>query len=61
MKKHVDSRRVPVTIRLPEKVLAEIDSTISANPVPISRNNWLIQAAVEKLQNNKAKGPDHGP
>ncbi len=41
--------RVAVTIRVPEPLLRRIDRYIKARDVPISRNNWLLEAAVEKL------------
>ncbi len=52
--------RVPVTIRLPEKVVREIDEDLGQRPVPVSRNNWLLEAAIEKLRRNGSKGVRHG-
>ena len=41
--------RVAMTVRVPEPLLRRIDSFIEKRDVPISRNNWLLEAAVEKL------------
>jgi len=43
------TRRVAVTIRLPEEVVDKIDSLLAARSVPLSRNNWILEAALEKL------------
>ena len=42
--------RVAVTVRVPEALLRQIDRHIEAREVPVSRNNWLLEAAVEKLE-----------
>ena len=41
--------RVAITVRVPEPLLRRIDRFIEKRDVPISRNNWLLEAAVEKL------------
>ena len=41
--------RVAVTVRVPEPLLRRIDRYIEKMDVLISRNNWLLEAAVEKL------------
>lgn len=51
--------RVPVTVRLPEKVVQQIDRELDQRDVPLSRNNWLLEAALEKLRRNSAGG-NHG-
>lgn len=43
-------QRIPITIRLPEEIVAQIDADLDQRTVPWSRNNWLLEAAVEKLQ-----------
>ena len=48
--------RVPVTIRIPEEVVHEIDLELERRPVPLSRNNWLLEAAIEKLRRNGSGG-----
>ena len=47
--------RVAVTVRVPEPLLRRIDRYIEKMDVLISRNNWLLEAAVEKLDR---KQPD---
>jgi len=51
--------RVPVTVRLPEDVIERIDQQLDDRDIPLSRNNWLLEAAIEKLRRNDAGGP-HG-
>lgn len=48
--------RVAVTIRLPEDVVDKIDSELDTRAVPMSRNNWLLEAAIEKLQRERTRG-----
>ncbi|HEV8238595.1 MAG TPA: hypothetical protein VGS57_04445 [Thermoanaerobaculia bacterium] len=52
-------RRVPVTIRLPDDVVARIDQDLGRRDIPLSRNNWLLEAAIEKLRRSETGGP-HG-
>jgi hypothetical protein len=52
-------KRVPVTIRMPENVVEEIAQELGRRRVPLSRNNWLLEAAIEKLRKTGAGGP-HG-
>lgn len=47
--------RVAVTIRLPEDVVDKIDSELDGRDVPMSRNNWLLEAAIEKLQRERLR------
>jgi hypothetical protein len=44
--------RKPVTIRLPEDVVKRIDRDLDRRDIPLSRNNWLLEAAIEKLRRN---------
>jgi hypothetical protein len=53
------STRVPVTVRLPENVVQQIDRELDQRDVPLSRNNWLLEAALEKLRRSTA-GDNHG-
>lgn len=46
--------RVPVTIRIPEEVVQEIDLELERRSVPVSRNNWLLEAAIEKLKRTRS-------
>jgi len=48
--------RVPVTIRIPEEIVQEIDLDLERRPVPLSRNNWLLEAAIEKLKKGSPGG-----
>ena len=47
-----DKSRVPVTIRIPEAILKEIDLKVEQEELPISRNHWIVEALVEKLKKN---------
>lgn len=51
--------RVPVTIRLPEDVINQIDQDLEQRDIPLSRNNWLLEAAIEKLRKG-VSGGSHG-
>jgi hypothetical protein len=51
--------RVPITVRLPENVIKQIDQDLDQRDVPLSRNNWLLEAAIEKLRKN-GTGGSHG-
>jgi hypothetical protein len=53
------NERVPVTVRLPQRLVKQIDEQVNHRDVPISRNNWLLEAAIEKLK--KDTGGSHGP
>jgi len=56
-KRRSQAPRVPVTVRLPEKIVEQIDQEREQCDVPISRNNWLFEAAIEKLR--KSSSGDH--
>ena len=45
--------RIVITVRMPEPLLRRIDRCIETRDVPISRNNWLLEAAVEKLERQR--------
>jgi hypothetical protein len=47
---------VPVTVRLPEKIVQQIDAELDQRDIPLSRNNWLLEAALEKLRRNGTGG-----
>ena len=51
--------RVPVSIRLPDDVVARIDQDLEDRDIPLSRNNWLLEAVIEKLRRSENGGP-HG-
>lgn len=50
------STRVPVTVRIPQSVVEQIDEDLDHRDIPQSRNNWIIEAAVEKLRRNSVGG-----
>ena len=51
MRRHGNGKdKVAVTIRVPEALLLQIDRYIDTRNVPISRNNWVLEAAAEKLE-----------
>lgn len=56
VKKRPVLARVPLTVRLPEDLIKKIDEDLDHRDVPLSRNNWLLEAAIEKLR----KGGLHG-
>jgi hypothetical protein len=51
--------RVLVTVRLPADIVKKIDRDLETRIVPVSRNNWLLEAAIEKLGAN-GSGGSHG-
>ena len=59
LKRRPVSTRVPVTVRLPEEVIEQIDHQLDHREIPLSRNNWLLEAAIEKLRRSDAEG-SHG-
>jgi hypothetical protein len=50
------STRVPVTVRLPQDVVERIDMELDDRDVPLSRNNWFLEAAIEKLRRSRSGG-----
>lgn len=48
--------RVPVTVRLPADIVQKIDQDLEHRVVPVSRNNWLLEASIEKLNGNGSGG-----
>ena len=59
LKRRPVSTRVPLTVRLPEDVVEQIDHELDHRDIPLSRNNWLLEAAIEKLRRSDAEG-SHG-
>ena len=45
-----------MTVRLPENVVKQIDEELDHRDIPLSRNNWLLEAAIEKLRKSNAGG-----
>ncbi len=58
-KRRPASTRVPVTVRLPEDVVERINQQLDDRDVPLSRSNWFLEAAIEKLRRSGAEG-SHG-
>ena len=54
--KQSTASRVPLTLRLPEKVVQQIDAELGQRDIPLSRNNWLLEAALEKLRKDGTGG-----
>lgn len=42
-----------VNLRLPSDWLKQIDDLLEARPVKISRHTWLLEAVIEKLNEDK--------
>ena len=59
LKRRSSSLRVPVTVRLPENVIERINQQLDDRDIPLSRNNWFLEAAIEKLRRSDAEG-SHG-
>jgi len=59
LKRRPPLTRVPVTVRLPEDIVEQIDQELGHRDIPLSRNNWLLEAAIEKLRRNGSRG-SHG-
>ena len=59
LKRRPVSTRVPVTVRLPEDVIEQIDQQLDHRDIPLSRNNWFLEAAIEKLRRSDVEG-SHG-
>ena len=59
-KKSADRHRhKTVSFRLPEDLINQIDEDLGQRDVPLSRNNWLLEAAIEKLRKG-GSGGSHG-
>jgi hypothetical protein len=59
LKRRPVSSRVPVTIRLPEDLIERINQQLDDRDIPVSRNNWFLEAAIEKLRRGDTEG-SHG-
>lgn len=45
-----------MTIRLPEDIINRIDEDLGRRDIPLSRNNWLLEAVIEKLRKGSSGG-----
>lgn len=59
-KRRPASARVPLTVRLPEDVVERINEQLDDRDVPLSRNNWFLEAAIEKLRRSDDARGSHG-
>jgi hypothetical protein len=41
-------RDVPVTVRIPQPMLSDIESLVKTRPIKIPRHTWLMEAIYEK-------------
>lgn len=57
---NIEKERVPVTVRIPGRILEQIDASLGQEEVPMSRNHWIIEALVEKLKRTDAGGNSNG-
>ena len=44
-----ESESVAVIVRIPAKILADIDRSVKARQIRTPRHTWLLEAIVEKL------------
>ncbi len=51
--------RIPITLRLPKTIVAKIEEDLDHRDVPLSRNNWFLEAVIEKLRRS-ASGATNG-
>lgn len=42
-------KRVPITVRIPEDILERVDGDLLDDELPVSRNHWIVEAILEKL------------
>jgi hypothetical protein len=49
-KRRTATPRVPITLRLPKTIVARIEEDLGHRDVPLSRNNWFLEAVIEKLR-----------
>ena len=54
------STKIALTIRLPEDIAEKIGSDLEHQESPISRNNWLLEAVVEKLHRDATEESSNG-
>lgn len=47
--RHNTHERISLTVRIPQRILAEIDHRVASNNVPISRNHWIVDAIMQQI------------
>ena len=45
-----------ISVRLPQDLIKRIDKDLDQRDIPLSRNNWLLEAAIEKLRKASSGG-----
>jgi hypothetical protein len=49
-----EEKQVPVILRVPEDILGKVDNCVKTrrtqHRIKTSRNNWLVEAVIEKLE-----------
>lgn len=55
-----ENQRVSVTVRMPKRILDQIDMSLNQEDVPVSRNHWIIEALVEKLRRSGGGSESNG-
>lgn len=56
MESESKDKRVPVTLRLPPELVAQIDQLRGARAVSVPRNTWISEAIAQKLETDEARG-----
>lgn len=51
----VDEEMTPVTLRVPADILAEVDASAKKRRPRCSRNSWILEAMLEKLEREGKK------
>jgi hypothetical protein len=46
--KAAQGREVPVTVRIPQPMLSDIESLVKTRPIKTPRHTWLMEAIYEK-------------
>lgn len=60
MAENANKRRVPVTVRVPRRILEQIDTYLGQEELPVSRNRWIVEAMVEKLRKSEIGNGSNG-
>lgn len=55
-KRRAPAARLPVTLRLPKSLVARIEQDLDSREIPLSRNSWLLEAVLEKLERSSTGG-----
>lgn len=55
-----EKERVPVTVRIPEHILKQINACVVQEELPVSRNHWIVGALIEKLKRTENRSGSDG-